>query len=78
MKDVKELKEMPFPIPSLEEQKEIVCRVEDLFKFADQIEALYKRARSYTDKLMQSILAKAFRGKLVPQDERDESASIFA
>lgn len=64
-------------LPPLEEQKEIVHRVEDLFKFADQIEARYKKARSYTDKLTQSILAKAFRGELVPQDETDEPTSVL-
>jgi type I restriction enzyme, S subunit len=68
---------LQIPFPPLEEQKEIVRRVEDLFKFADQIEARYKKARSYTDKLTQSILAKAFRGELVPQDERDEPASVL-
>jgi type I restriction enzyme S subunit len=71
------IKTIPFNLPPLEEQKEIVRRVEDLFKFADQIEARYKKARSYTDKLTQSILAKAFRGELVPQDERDEPASVL-
>lgn len=69
----------PYPInlPPIEEQKEIVRRVEDLFKFADQIEARYQKARSYTDKLTQSILAKAFRGELVPQDDADEPAEIL-
>ncbi len=65
------------PFPPLEEQKEIVCRVEELFKFADQVEERYKKARSYTDKLAQSILAKAFRGELVPQDPNDEPASVL-
>lgn len=46
-------------------------------RLADQIDARYKKARSYTDKLTQSILAKAFRGELVPQDERDEPASVL-
>ena len=66
-----------FALPPLEEQKEIVRRVEDLFKFADQIEARYKKARSYTDKLTQSILAKAFRGELVPQSDADEPAAVL-
>lgn len=72
-----EIRDFRIPLPPLEEQKEIVRRVEDLFKFADQIEARYKKARSYTDKLTQSILAKAFRGELVPQDETDEPASVL-
>lgn len=70
-----QLKTLILPMCPLDEQKEIVRRVEDLFKFADQIEERYKKARSYTDKLAQSILAKAFRGELVPQDPTDEPAS---
>lgn len=67
--------EIWFPLPPLEEQKEIVHRVEALFKVADQIEGRYKKAKAYVDKLTQSILAKAFRGELVPQDPKDEPAS---
>ena len=68
------LKSIPIDYPSLDEQKEIVRRVEELFKFADQIEARYNKAKQYVDKLTQSILAKAFRGELVPQDPNDEPA----
>jgi type I restriction enzyme, S subunit len=63
------------PFCSKEEQHEIVRRVEALFKIADQIEERYKKARTYVDKLTQSILAKAFRGELVPQDPNNEPAS---
>jgi len=49
--------------------------VEALFKIADGIEERYNKARTYVDKLTQSILAKAFRGELVPQDPNDEPAS---
>lgn len=62
------------PIASLEEQQEIVRRVESLFALADQLEARYKKGKAYVDKLTQSILAKAFRGELVPQDPNDEPA----
>ncbi len=74
IKGVKELKELPIPLPHPEEQKEIVKRVEALFKKADEIEERYKKAKAYVDKLTQSILAKAFRGELLPQDPNDESA----
>lgn len=71
------LKTLLLPIPLLPEQQEIVRRVESLFALADQIEARYIKAKAYVDKLTQSILAKAFRGELVPQDPNDEPASVL-
>lgn len=64
-------------IPPLQEQTEIVRRVEQLFAFADQLEAKVNEARTRIDRLTQSILAKAFRGELVPQDPDDEPASVL-
>ena len=64
-------------LPPLEEQKAIVRRVEQLFAFADKLEARYTKAKAMLDKLPQSILAKAFRGELVPQNEDDEPASVL-
>lgn len=58
----------PIPLPSLAEQEEIVRRVEALFKLADQIEQRYRKAKAQVDKLTQAILAKAFRGELVPTE----------
>jgi Restriction endonuclease S subunits len=69
------LKNLSIPLPPINEQQEIVRRVEALFKIADQIEERYNKARTYIDKLTQSILAKAFRGELVPRDPTDEPAS---
>lgn len=71
------LKELPIPFPSIAEQTEIVRRVEQLFAFADQLEARLADARQRVDALTQSILAKAFRGELVPQDPNDEPASVL-
>ena len=56
------------PVPPKVEQQEIVRRVEALFKTADALEARYQKAKTHVDILKQSILAKAFRGELVPQD----------
>ncbi len=71
------LNDYPFPLPPKEEQKEIVRKVEQLFAFADKIEARYTKAKTILDKLPQSILAKAFRGELVPQNPNDEPASVL-
>jgi type I restriction enzyme S subunit len=64
----------PFPLPPLEEQKEIVRQVDNLFALADKLETHYQKAKAKVDKLSQSVLAKAFRGELVPQDPNDEPA----
>lgn len=69
------IRDLVVGLPPLEEQQEIVHRVEALFALADQIEARYTKA--YVNKLTQSILAKAFRGELVPQDPNDEPASVL-
>ena len=64
-------------IPNLAEQRKIVRRADQLFAFADQLEARLAGARQRVDALTQSILAKAFRGELVPQDPNDEPASVL-
>ena len=62
-------------IPSAAEQTEIVRRVEILFAFADRLEARLQTAKTATKRLTPALLAKAFRGELVPQDPNDEPAS---
>lgn len=71
------LQSISVPVPPLIEQQEIVKRVKELFKKADRIEERYKKAKTYTDKLTQSILNKAFKGELVPQDPNDEPAEVL-
>lgn len=68
------LKLAPITLPPLEEQKEIVRQVDKLFALADKVVAHYQKAKARVDKLSQSVLAKAFRGELVPQDPSDEPA----
>jgi type I restriction enzyme S subunit len=65
----------PIVLPSLEEQERIVKKVDALFHFADRIEARYTAARTQAQRLTTLLLAKAFRGELVPQDHNDEPAS---
>ncbi|EAB9749171.1 hypothetical protein YM80_000549 [Salmonella enterica subsp. salamae] len=54
-------------IPVIEEQAEIVRRVEQLFAYADAIEKQVNNALTRVNNLTQSILAKAFRGELTAQ-----------
>jgi restriction endonuclease S subunit len=74
---LKDVADFPIPLAPPQEQQEIVRRVEALFKTADALEARYRTAKAHVDKLTQSILAKAFRGELVPQDPNDEPASVL-
>ena len=69
------LARVPIPVPNLDEQVEIVRRVETLFAFADRLEARLQTVQTATNRLTPSLLAKAFRGELVPQDPNDEPAS---
>ena len=64
-----------FQVPSVEEQTEIVRRVETLFAFADRLEARLAQAQTAATRLTPALLAKAFRGELVPQDPNDEPAA---
>ncbi len=65
------------PLPPLLEQHAVVERVEDLFKFADEVEQRVAAATTYANQLIKTIRAKAFRGELVPQDSNDEPASVL-
>jgi type I restriction enzyme S subunit len=62
------LAELPVSLPPKDEQKEIVRRVEALFKLADTIEKRVEAATKRADRLTQAVLAKAFRGELVPTE----------
>ncbi|MGS0538287.1 restriction endonuclease subunit S [Xanthomonas oryzae] len=75
--NLKVLNQVKLRIPPIKEQTEIVRRVEQLFAYADQLEAKVAAAQQRIDALTQSLLAKAFRGELVPQDPGDEPASVL-
>ena len=75
--NLKQLKTLSIALPSLQEQFEILRRQEQLFTLADQLEARLTAARKVVDRLTPALLAKAFRGELVPQDPNDEPASVL-
>jgi type I restriction enzyme, S subunit len=62
------LADYEMPSCHLREQREIVRRVEKLFKLADDIGKQVEAATRRVDKITQAILAKAFRGELVPTE----------
>lgn len=72
---LRDLRQDVVPVPPLDEQSEIVRRVDELFARADALEAKYRATVERVEKLTPSVLAKAFRGELVAQDPKDEPAS---
>ena len=64
-------------LPTLEEQKQIVEEIEKRFAVADEVEKVVEDNMEKAKQLKQSILKKAFEGRLVPQDPTDEPASIL-
>lgn len=71
------IKELPVPIPPLEEQAEIVERIDGQLSRLDAAVNLSRQAKSKAKVLRQAILFRAFSGKLVPQDPTDEPVSVF-
>jgi type I restriction enzyme S subunit len=65
-----------FPIPPLEDQPEIARRIQAAQSAADVAARECARALALLDRLEQSILIRAFRGELVPQDPHDEPAKV--
>jgi type I restriction enzyme S subunit len=71
------LQRLAISVPSLPEQRAIVARIETAFAALHRVEAEAKAAERALDRLDQAILAKAFRGELVPQDPADQPASAL-
>ena len=68
---------LPIPLCSLDEQREIVRRIEATFARIDRLTAEAARAAHLLDRLDERLLATAFRGELVPQDPADEPAEAL-
>jgi len=65
------------PVAPLAEQNEIVRCIDHAFGEIDRLTSEAAAARKLLDRLDQAVLAKAFRGELVPQDPADEPASVL-
>jgi type I restriction enzyme S subunit len=71
------LLEAPFAIPSLDEQHAITQAIHRAMACIDRLAAEATSARTLIDHLDQAVLAKAFRGELVPQNPNDEPARVL-
>lgn len=75
--NAKQLQALRIRLPDLEVQEEKVAAAKATLARARRLEAEAKKALALIDRLEAAILAKAFRGELVPQDPSDESASVL-
>lgn len=71
------LSDILFPLPPLDEQRQLLAEIEKRFAVADELEKAVNEGLEKADKLKQSILKKAFEGKLVAQNPNDEPASVL-
>lgn len=72
-----EIRAFHIALAPVAEQKEIVRRIERAFTYLEAVERQHGEASTRLATLDQSILAKAFRGELTPQDPNDEPASVL-
>ena len=77
LKGVRELKAIPIPLMSIQEQDIIVKEIDRLFSIIDESELIINTELKHSQSLRQSILKRAFEGKLVPQDPNDEPVSVL-
>ena len=71
-----DLSTFSFILPSLPEQKAIVEKIEKAFACADKAQAAISAALEQAKQLKQSILKRAFEGRLVPQDPNDKPVDL--
>ena len=68
---------LSLPLPPFAEQERIVVEVERRLSIVDELEATVAANLKRAERLRQSVLQRAFAGKLVPQDPNDEPASVL-
>lgn len=68
---------IPFSLPPLAEQERIVQKIESCFHKTDATEKALNEVEILLTKYRESLLAKAFKGELIPQDPKNEPASTL-
>jgi len=72
-----DIKKIPIPTSSINEQKEIVLKLEQGLSLIQNTENIILSMLSRLDILQFSVLKQAFKGKLVVQNLNDESAEVL-
>jgi type I restriction enzyme, S subunit len=68
-----DLKRLPIPLPSRDQQQRIISQIRRSFSAIDVMATESSHADSLLDRLDQAILAKAFRGELLIPEEGKSS-----
>lgn len=71
------LQSLRIPLAPQAEQRRIVAEVERRLSVIEELEAIVVVNLKRAERLRQSILKRAFEGKLIPQDPNDEPASVL-
>lgn len=74
---LRDIKNINILLPTKEEQYQIIQEIESRLSVCDKIEESIMQSLQQAEALRQSILKKAFEGKLVPQDPHDEPANLL-
>lgn len=75
--NLEDLRQLPVPVTTLERQGAVVDQVRAQHRAVIRTSVQSQLARLLLERLDRAILAKAFRGELVPQDPTDEPASVL-
>jgi type I restriction enzyme S subunit len=75
--NTKTVERFEIPFPKIDEQHAIVSEIESRLSVCDKLEESITYSLKQAEALRQSVLKKAFSGKLVPQDPNDAPASVL-
>jgi type I restriction enzyme S subunit len=72
-----DIRQMPIPLAPVQEQSIVIDEVTERLTVIERMEQAVVKGLVRSSRLRQSILKRAFEGKLVPQDPTDEPATLL-